>query len=78
MERGSTETLSDGQENPLTYEVMLSELCVIPVGSNGEPTLVCEPQTHFRQDIRIILFEILYKATWKPRPLKIRLKDEFR
>lgn len=26
------ETLSDGQEKPLTYELMLSELCVNSVG----------------------------------------------
>lgn len=39
MERGSMETLLAMQENPLTYNVMLSELHKISVGSNGEGCL---------------------------------------
>lgn len=61
VEWGSMETLSDGQENPLTYELMLSELCVISVGVKRRTMHVCEPQTQFSQGGRIILFQILYK-----------------
>lgn len=40
----STQRLSDGQEEPLSRSVMLSELCGISVRSNGEAVLVCELQ----------------------------------
>lgn len=59
VEPGSMETLSDGQEKPLTYEVMLSELRVISAGSNREPTLICEPQTQFSQDGKTLLFHLI-------------------
>lgn len=40
------ESLSAMRENPLTYNVMLSELHTISVGSNGEVMTVCEPKPH--------------------------------
>lgn len=38
----STQSLSDGQEEPLIRSAMLSELCGILVRSTGEAVLVCE------------------------------------
>ncbi len=42
MEWESMESLSAMRENPLTYNVMLSELHKISVGSNREAVAVCE------------------------------------
>lgn len=42
VECESTQSLSDGQEEPLIRSAMLSELCGISVGLTGEAVLVCE------------------------------------
>lgn len=52
------ESLSAMRENPLTYNVMLSELHKISVGSNGEAVVVCEPGLNLIQAVPNLQYSV--------------------